>query len=230
MNLSAAVLKKTGILLFFAISYSVLLSAQALKKPANLKVPKEKDMGAYLFVFFNDPTVSLFMATSHDGYSFTAVNNAHPVIGGDTVAEQKGIRGLHIYRGPDGAFYLAMTDLHLAGRAKGLRTTQWERDEKEFGWGNNRGFVLMKSYDLINWSKTNLDLDKLFPDLHVGCAWAPETIYDPVAKKMMLYFTLRLGNGKTKLYYAYTDDAFTTLVSKPHGASHESSQQESSEE
>jgi len=31
----------------------------------------------------------------------------------------------------------------------------------------------------------------------------------------MIYFTMRLGNGGTKLYYAYTDDEFTRLVSEP---------------
>ena len=73
----------------------------------------EEDMGAYLFVFFSDPTHSLFMATSHDGYTFTAVNNGNPIMSGDTVAEQRGVRDPHITRGPDGAFYLAMTDLHI---------------------------------------------------------------------------------------------------------------------
>ena len=61
----------------------------------------EEDMGAYLFVFFSDPTHSLFMATSHDGYTFTAVNDGNPVIAGDTIAEQRGIRDPHITRGPD---------------------------------------------------------------------------------------------------------------------------------
>jgi hypothetical protein len=33
---------------------------------------------------------------------------------------------------------------------------------------------------------------------------------------MMLYFTMRLGGkGKTKMYYAYTDDAYSTLVTRP---------------
>ena len=69
--------------------------------------PTEKEMGAYLFVFHQDATHSLYMATSRDGYTFTAVNGAHPVMGGDTLATQHGIRDPHIYRGPDGAFYLA---------------------------------------------------------------------------------------------------------------------------
>ena len=179
-------------------------------------IPSEKDMGAYLFVFFSDPTHSLFMATSHDGYTFTAVNDAQPVIAGDTIASQKGIRDPHIYRGPDGAFYMAMTDLHIFGKQQGYRETDWERPVEEYDWGNNRGFVLMKSYNLIDWTRSNVFIQDLFPELDVACAWAPQTIYDPVAKKMMLYFTMRLdGRGKTKLYYAYTDDDFTKLVSKP---------------
>ena len=78
--------------------------------PLGKKQLTEEDMGAYLFVFFSDPTHSLFMATSHDGYTFTAVNDGLPVIAGDTVADQRGLRDPHITRGPDGAFYLAMTD------------------------------------------------------------------------------------------------------------------------
>lgn len=179
------------------------------------KIPTEDDMGAYLFVFFSDPTHSLFMATSRDGYTFTTVNDAQPIIAGDTIASQKGIRDPHIFRGPDGAFYMAMTDLHIFGKEEGYRETQWERPD-EYGWGNNRGFVLMKSYDLINWTRNNVFMEDLFPEMDIACAWAPQTIYDPETEQMMLYFTMREGaNGKTKLYYAYTDDDFTTLTSKP---------------
>ena len=76
-------------------------------------VPQEKDMSAYLMVFHKDETHGLYMAISRDGYTFTALNNAEPMIAGDTIAYQRGIRDPHIYRGPDGAFYLAMTDLHV---------------------------------------------------------------------------------------------------------------------
>lgn len=180
------------------------------------KIPTEKDMGAYLFTYFSDPTHSLFVATSRDGYSFTAVNNGEPILAGDTIADQKGIRDPHIYRGPDGAFYLAMTDLHLFAKDKGYRETVWDRDGDKYGWGNNRGFVLMKSFDLINWTRHKVRIDESYPELgDLGCAWAPQTTYDPINKKMMLYFTMRLGNGLTKLYYAYTDDDFTKITSCP---------------
>ena len=172
-------------------------------------------MSAYLLTYFKDDTHGLYFALSEDGYTFTDVNGGKPVISGDTIAQQKGIRDPHITRGKDGTFYLAMTDLHIYGKEAGYRSTKLERDEK-YGWGNNRGFVLMKSFDLIHWMRSNVLVQDLFPDLDVACAWAPQSIYDPDEDKMMLYFTMRLGgNGKTKLYYAYTDNDFTTLLTRP---------------
>lgn len=196
--------------------FEVDLSGDKLKIKRHL-CASEKGMGAYLFVFFNDPTHSLFMATSRDGYTFTAVNDGQPVIAGDTIAEQRGVRDPHIYRGPDGAFYLSMTDLHIFGKQKGIRDTEWERDGEAYGWGNNRGLVLMKSRDLIHWTRSNIRIDQAFPEKFgdIGCAWAPETTYDPQAGKMMIYFTMRHGNGRTTLYYAYTDNDFTRLTTEP---------------
>ncbi|MCP5534139.1 MAG: glycoside hydrolase family 43 protein [Akkermansiaceae bacterium] len=178
--------------------------------------PSEKDMAAYLLVYFKDPTHSLYFALSSDGYRFTDVNRGQPVLEGAKVAEQKGIRDPHIARGPDGAFYLAMTDLHIFAQREGLRDTEWQRDGKAYGWGNNRALVLMKSPDLIEWSRSNLRVDLSYPGLDdIGCAWAPETIYDAEAGRMMIYFTMRFGNGNNRVYYAHTDDDFTKLVSKP---------------
>lgn len=180
-------------------------------------VANEDDMDAYLLVYFKDNTHSLYFALSTDGYTFTDVNNGKPVVCGDTIASQKGIRDPHIARGPDGAFYLAMTDLNIFGQQMGYRTTKWERDPEKYDWGNNRGFVLMKSFDLIHWTHNDFLFDKAFPELkEIGCAWAPETIYDPVAGKMMIYFTMRIRHGLTKLYYSYTDDDFTKLITFPH--------------
>ncbi|HSC53822.1 MAG TPA: glycoside hydrolase family 43 protein [Phnomibacter sp.] len=176
----------------------------------------EKNMSAYCLVYFKDDTHGLYMALSKDGYSFTDVNNGQPVIAGDSIAEQKGVRDPYIFRGPDNHFYMAATDLHIYAQKKGLRSTEWERDGKQYGWGNNRGLVLMRSKDLIHWSHTVLRVDKAFPGLDsIGCAWAPEMIYDAVKKKIMLYFTMRFGNGKSKLYYTYMNKAFTQMESKP---------------
>ena len=158
------------------------LAASAQKKK---KLPKEKDMSAYLMVYFKDDTHGLYFALSHDGYSFTDVNNGKPIIAGDTIAEQKGIRDPHIMRGPDGLFYMALTDLHIYAQKQGYRTTEWDRPREQYGWGNNHGLVLMKSADLFHWSHSILRVDKAFPELaDIGCAWAPELIYDAGKKKI----------------------------------------------
>lgn len=198
-------------LLCLAYAIAVAIPVQSQTK----KEQKEKDMGAYLLTYFKDDTHSLYFAVSDDGYSFTDINSGKPIIAGDTIAEQKGIRDPYIMRGNDGYFYMAMTDLHIFGKEKGYRTTTWERPQELYDWGNNRSLVIMKSKDLINWSHTVLDFQKTFPELNIGCVWAPELIYDEAEKKIMIYFTMRLGKGKTKLYYAYMNDEFTKLTSAP---------------
>jgi len=179
-------------------------------------VPAEKDMSAYLMVFHRDETHGLYMALSPDGYNFNALNNGDPVIAGDTIADQKGIRDPHIYRGPDGGFYLAMTDLHVFAQRDGLRETEWERDRAKYGWGNNKGLVLMKSWDLINWKRTNirfLELSAAYSE--IGCAWAPEIIFDENKGKIMIYYTMRFQNEPNKLYYVYVNEDFDKLESIP---------------
>jgi hypothetical protein len=132
------------------------------------------------------------------------------------LAEQKGVRDPHIARGPDGGFYLAMTDLHIFGQRAGHRTNRWERPEARYGWGNNRAIVLMKSFDLIHWTHSDFRVDLAFPELgDIDCCWAPETIYDEQAGKMVVYFTIRYNNKSANLHWSYTDDAFTRLETKP---------------
>ena len=201
--------------------YSILLSFLLLTISSCTHKAKEnttanQKMQAYLFTFFTDPTHSIHMAISRDGYTVTSLNDGNPVIAGDTIASQKGIRDPHVYRGPDGAFYMVMTDLHIFAKQKGYRDTEWERPAELYDWGNNRGFVFMKSNDLINWTRHNVFVEDLFPQLgDIGCAWAPQTIYDPTEGKLMVYFSMRIGKEKTKLYYAYADDEFTKLATVP---------------
>ncbi len=200
--------------LTIALAFLLALSIGTAQAKGDLS---EKDMAAYLMVYFTDPTHDLFMAISTDGYSFTSLNNGQPVLAGDTLAEQQGIRDPHIFRGPDGIFYLAMTDLHIFAQREGLRSTEWERDGELYGWGNNRGLVLMKSDDLINWTHTVFRVDKAFPEewSDVGCIWAPETTIDPQTGRIMLYFTMRHGNGTNRIYYAFMDKDFTRMETSP---------------
>ena len=233
-RLSGAACLVKSLLLISALGMSLTMSAQ--KKS---KVPSEKEMGAYVMVYHKDCDHGLHMAVSYDSYTWTSLNDDKPVIAGDTIAVQHGIRDPHIFRGPDGGFYLAMTDLHIfaqkesaekAGYAgiPSYRDTQWERDGGKYGWGNNRGLVLMKSFDLIHWTRTNLDFSSLtcstgVTDIHgnpvpwseVGCVWAPETVYDYEAGHLLVHFTTRMKTGMNMIYYVYMNDDFTEMLSEP---------------
>lgn len=198
-------------LIFTCILFSTLLTTISAQ---------DSKLSAYLMVYHKDQDHGLHMAVSEDGYTWTALNDDQPVISGDTIAMQQGIRDPHIFRGLDGAFYLAMTDLHIYAQREGKRDTEWERDGKKYGWGNNRGLVLMKSRDLTHWSRANIDFSLLpaQPDMNwkeVGCVWAPETVYDDERGQLMIHFTIREGAGKNRIYYAYVDDDFTRLTTQP---------------
>lgn len=216
---------------------TTLLFANFLCFSAHTAIPSEDEMGAYVMVYHKDCDHSLHIAVSYDSYNWKALNDDKPVISGDSIAVQHGIRDPHIFRGPDGGFYLAMTDLHIYSHKKyaddprysklsEYRDTEWEREG--YGWGNNRGLVLMKSFDLINWTRTNLDFSSLtcasgITDIHgnpvpwseVGCTWAPETVYDYEAGHIMVHFTTRMKTGQCMIYYVYMNDDFTEMISEP---------------
>jgi hypothetical protein len=188
----------------------------SLEKPQNARRLEEKDFAGYLLIYFKDQTQSAYMAVSRNGYTFTDLNKGWPILDGANLAEQKGVRDPHITRGPDGGFYLAMTDLHIFGQRAGFRTTRWQRPQEKYGWGNNRAIVLMKSFDLIHWTHSDFRVDTAFPELgDIDCSWAPQTIYDAGQGKMMVYFTIRYDNKNANLYWSYADDAFTRLETKP---------------
>jgi len=187
-----------------------------LEKPKKASAVKEKDLAGYLLVYFKDQNQSAYLAVSQDGYTFTDINKGQPLFIGSQLAEQKGVRDPHITRGPDGAFYLAMTDLHIFGQRAGFRDSAWERPLAKYGWGNNRALVLMKSFDLVHWTLADFRVDKAFPELgDIDCSWAPQTIYDQQKKKMMVYFTIRYNNKEANIYYSYTNDDFTKLETTP---------------
>lgn len=212
------------IFLFLTLAVTQLAQAQSAKS-----AQKSDKLESYLMVYHKDQDHGLHMAYSDDGYTWTAFNDDKPIIAGDTIAFQHGIRDPHIYRGKDGAYYMAMTDLHVFGVRDGIRTTQWDRDGKKYGWGNNRGMVFMKSHDLIHWTHTEIDFSQ-FPSQsyvvdgdtltmdwsEVGCAWAPETVLDEDTGQLMVHFTTRQGADKNMIWYVYMNDAFDKVVGEPH--------------
>lgn len=103
-------------------------------------------------------------------------------------------------RGPDGkTFYMVLTDM-----------------SSSVSWNTNRAMVLLKSTDLINWEHSIIDLSKRYPGQeNLTRVWTPQTIYDPEADKLMIYWAMQYGDGPDAIYYAYANEEFTDLEGEP---------------
>lgn len=159
---------------------------------------------AYLFAYFtgNGPEgEAVRFALSEDGFNYYALNNNEPILSSEAISSTGGVRDPHILRGADGkTFYMVVTDMVSAN-----------------GWNSNRAMVLLKSTDLINWTSSVVNIQKRFPEGNENLlrVWAPQTIYDANAKKYMVYWSMKHGEDKDKIYYAYANDDFTDLETTP---------------
>ena len=163
---------------------------------------KEKENTAYLFTYFTgngDGEEAIRYAISEDGYNFYALNNNEPIIASDSISRSGGVRDPHILRKEDGSgFYMVVTDLL-----------------SQKGW-TNTAMTLLKSDDLLSWSSSIIDIPQTYPEFsEVMRVWAPQTIYDPMAKKYMVYFSMLEPGSYDKIYYAYVNEDFTGLESAP---------------
>ena len=185
---------------FLTISISLVLvffsSCNVTKKAVN-----QENNSAYLFVYFTGNAKTdeaIRLALSNDGYNFYALNNNKAVIASEDISTTGGVRDPHILRGPDGVFYMTVTDLQTAN-----------------GW-ENQAMVLLKSNDLVNWTASKVDISKVFEDFkEVKRVWAPQTIYDAKAKKYMVYFSMLQPGGTDIVYYSYANKDFTALETAP---------------
>ena len=166
---------------------------------------KDSPYSHYLFTFFpSNSDENIYYAVSDNGYDYTVINQNKPVITAKDITVMNGLRDPHILRGEDGYFYMVATDMRSA-----------------LGWSSNRGMVLMRSSDLVNWKTSTVH----FPTRYAGTylanvtrVWAPETIYDPVAGKYMVYFSILTNDGVVtydKVFYAYANEDFTDLEGEP---------------
>ena len=163
----------------------------------------EKDYAGYLFTYFTGNAVSeeaIRFAISADGYDFRALNGNQPVIDSKQISSTGGVRDPHILRCEDGkTFYMVVTDMTSSK-----------------GWDSNRAMILLKSTDLLNWTSSIINIQKKYKDQeNLKRVWAPQTIYDPEAKKYMVYWSMQYTGGPDIIYYAYTNDDFTDLIGEP---------------
>jgi len=168
-----------------------------------LTVLAEDVFTAYLFAYFtgnNKSQEAIRFALSDDAHNFKALNNNNPVISSEEISSTGGIRDPHILRGENNDYYMVATDMVSAN-----------------GWASNRGLVMLRSTNLIDWTSSAINIPKTFPVYSsADRVWAPQVIYDPEAGKYMVYFAMRLGpNSSDKIYYSYADSTFTRLETVP---------------
>ena len=180
--------------------FSLLFSLPSF---AQQKAIFEKDYVAYLFTYFtgnhmNEEAVRY--AVSMDGYSYWTLNDNKPIIDSKVISSTGGVRDPHILRCEDGkSFYMVVTDM-----------------VSDNGWDSNRGMVLLKSTDLVNWSHSIINMQKRYSGQEkLKRVWAPQTVYDPEVKKYMVYWSMKYGDGADIIYYAYANDEFTDLIGEP---------------
>lgn len=162
-----------------------------------------EDYVAYLFAYFSNNTPEgeqVRFAVSLNGYNYLALNNNNPVLDSKQISSTGGVRDPHILRAEDGkTFYMVVTDMTSSK-----------------GWDSNRAMVLLKSNDLINWTSSIINIQQKYSNQeNLKRVWAPQTIYDPVAGKYMIYWSMLHGNGPDIIYYAYANEDFTDLEGEP---------------
>jgi len=177
--------------------------SQAQETPKGPPVIAEKDLTAYLFVYFTGNEIeeeAVNYAVSADGYHYHSINNNKPVLDSKVISSTGGVRDPHILRGDDRkTFYMVLTDMTSSK-----------------GWDSNRAMVLLKSTDLVNWKSSVVNIQNAFPgNENLKRVWAPQTIYDAKAGKYMIYFSMKHGDDADKIYYAYANKDFTGLESAP---------------
>ena len=197
----------TAVLFLLIISMVVLSpevgDAQPKFKHPNKKANTNVPYSAYLFAYFTGDKSgeAIRFALSDDGYSFRALNHNKPVLNSAKISSTGGVRDPHILRGADGkTFFMVATDMNT----------------DKFGWGPDYAMVLLRSTDLIHWQSNVVNIAESFKEFAgVNRVWAPQTIYNPEAKKYMIYWSMRFGNEPDKIYYAYANKDFTGLETVP---------------
>jgi hypothetical protein len=167
---------------------------------------KKVKTNAYLFVYFTGnckDDEQIRFALSDNCYNFNALNHDKPVVNSADISLSGGVRDPHILRCQDGkTFFMVATDMVSA-----------------LGWNSNRGMVLLKSTDLIHWTSKAINIPAEFLNEFgdVLRVWAPQTIYDPAARKYMVYFSMLKSNpgDYDKIYYSYVNKEFTALETVP---------------
>ncbi|MBR5535460.1 MAG: hypothetical protein IKU60_02295, partial [Clostridia bacterium] len=158
----------------------------------------------YLYVYFrgfvngSDEHLSIHIAGSEDGYNWFDLNENKPILESQMGTYE--LRDPYLLRSIEGdKFYLIATDLNT-------------KDGQ--GWGpwslaGSKYLMVWESDDLVNWSEQRM---VKFANDSIGCAWAPEAVYDPDTEEYLVYASgkdLTLDSPQDTVYVVRTRDFCT---------------------
>lgn len=168
---------------------------------------KGKDVGesvGYLYAYFrgnvdgSEEHLSIHVAASEDGCNWFDLNENKAVIKSEMGTYS--LRDPYLLRSHEGdKFYLIATDLNT---------------QDSQGWGpwslaGSKYLMVWESDDLINWSNQRM---VKFANDDIGCAWAPEAIWDPDTEEYLVYASgkdLTMENPLDTVYVARTRDFYS---------------------
>lgn len=198
LNLSPSGSGTTAVMLTMTVSKG----NSSQQKVITIDIAEDDASSAYLFSYFTGnrgDEEAIRFALSNDGYNYRALNDNKPIVESADISSTGGVRDPHILRGPDGWFYMVVTDM-----------------VSDNGWSSNRAMVMLKSKDLLNWSSSIVNIQEKYEDQDgLRRVWAPQTIYDASAGKFMLYWSMQYEGGNDIIYYAYANSTFTDIEGTP---------------
>ena len=164
------------------------------------------DTEAYLYVYVrgnvkgSNEHLSIHLAGSEDGYEWFDLNGNWPIL--ESTMGTQCLRDPYLLRSKDGdRFYLIATDLNT---------------QDGQGWGpwsleGSKYLMIWESDDLVNWSEQRM---VKFANDDMGCAWAPEAIWDPDTEEYLVYASakdLTLGSSAIDTVYVVRTRDFRTF-------------------
>lgn len=186
----------TATVLFEGETLTREIPVTVIKKPE----PVGETVG-YFYVYFrgyvegSEEHLSIHIAASEDGYNWFDLNENKPIL--ESGMGTYCLRDPYLLRSIEGdRFYLIATDLNT---------------QDGQGWGpwsltGSKYLMVWESDDLINWSEQRM---VKFANDEIGCAWAPEAIWDPDTEEYLVYASgkdLTMENPLDTVYVVRTRD------------------------
>ena len=173
-------------------------------------VAEDKDMTAYLYAHMHETGEYTCYALNTGGNEWNDLLGSDEVFPTAKYTKTGGMRDAFTYRLKSGnGFMLVGTDM-----------------TSRLGWESNHIMDLMRSPDLIHWTKeVFIDLETSENLAAIGkalgrtmtadlmtAAWAPQVIYDPETQTYVLYYSVGVRGDKHYIFYQQIDEELNILT------------------